>query len=125
MTEDDEHEAVYAMLQYLYTADYDVPISNSDSTELEPSRGNNHFDPTTAALNIVPFSELEPNELDREPESVEIDEELILSPPPPPTISKAEDMMFHLKIYALGDRIQNEHLKCLAENKFEKSVQEL
>jgi hypothetical protein len=152
----DDPEAVKAMLQYLYTFDYDMP---EDPYEEDKETAEENIESRLRSLHeqaverasllrhldeedIPDFTDYSTRIADELEVTVEDDTELDYLPIDEAanslasnfdeiTIQEEKDefqehnmcpMLFHIKVYALADRIQNPALKDLAERKFESIV---
>jgi hypothetical protein len=151
----DDPDAVKAMLQYLYTFDYDMPEDSYEvketMEEATESRLRSLHEKAVehvsllrhlAEEDIPDFTDYSTRVADELEVTVEDDAELDYLPIDDTASSLVADleritiqeendeihehttcpMLFHIKVYALADRIQNPALKDLAERKFESIV---
>jgi hypothetical protein len=106
----DNVDAVYALLQYLYTGSYED--STSKTVKVEPTEVPTPY--RTKEYSLSPVL----SRARREPFFKE------LNIATKPRVYCETDLIYHVDVYALADRVQNEHLKKLAEQNLKACIAE-
>jgi hypothetical protein len=132
----DDAAAVKAMLQFMYTFDYEIPDESNENCEEEVHDKAVLLEPYDTERRTSTSESMERQEDDRAEVIVTIEDDpsiwqngtaevedstddiksLVL--PEAKATSEISPMLFHIKVWALADRVQSRPLRALAEQKF-------